>query len=45
MSEPAGALSIAGMKKFIASNNVKNKKIMAVNSGANLNFDRLRHVT
>ena len=45
MSEPAGALSVAGMKKFVLSNKVTNKKIMVVNSGANLNFDRLRHVT
>ena len=45
MSEPAGALSVAGMEKFLLSNEVKGKKIMAVNSGANLNFDRLRHVT
>ena len=45
MSEPAGALSIAGMKKFITNNNIKNKTILSINSGANLNFDRLRHVT
>ncbi len=45
MSEPAGALSVAGMEKFLLSNDVKGKKIIAVNSGANLNFDRLRHVT
>ena len=45
MSEPAGALSVAGMKKFITNNNVKGKAIFVVNSGANLNFDRLRHVT
>ena len=45
MSEPAGALSVAGMKKYIMKNNIKDKIIFAVNSGANLNFDRLRHVT
>ena len=45
MSEPAGALSVAGMKKFILENNIKDKNILVVNSGANLNFDRLRHVT
>ncbi len=45
MAEPAGALSLAGMKKFIITNNIKNKIIFSVNSGANLNFDRLRHVT
>ena len=45
MSEPAGALSVAGMKKFILENDIKNKIVCVVNSGANLNFDRLRHVT
>ena len=45
MSEPAGALSVAGMKKFIKMHDIKDKIIFAVNSGANLNFDRLRHVT
>ena len=45
MSEPAGALSVAGMKKFILENDIKDKNILVVNSGANLNFDRLRHVT
>ena len=45
MSEPAGALSIAGMKKFLSNNNITGKNIYAINSGANLNFDRLRHVT
>jgi threonine dehydratase len=45
MSEPAGALAVAGMKKYILNNNLENKKIIAINSGANLNFDRLRHVT
>ena len=45
MSEPAGALSIAGMKKYLSNNDIKGKNIYAINSGANLNFDRLRHVT
>jgi len=45
MSEPAGALSVAGMKKYILENKINGKNVYVVNSGANLNFDRLRHVT
>ena len=44
VAEPAGALSIAGMKKYIAEKNLKNKNLVAIESGANINFDRLRHV-
>ncbi len=42
--EPAGALGVAGMKKFIEEENVENKTIVAINSGANMNFERLRYV-
>ena len=42
--EPAGALSVAGAKQFLASNKLVNKNIVCVCSGANINFDRLRHV-
>jgi threonine dehydratase len=42
--EPAGALAVAGVKKYVARENCKGKKFVAVNSGANMNFDRLRHV-
>jgi threonine dehydratase len=44
--EPAGALSIAGLKKYVAkypSNDTK-RTLIAVTSGANMNFDRLRFV-
>ena len=44
LSEPAGALAVAGMKKYIVRENCKNQNLVAVNSGANVNFDRLRHV-
>ena len=43
--EPAGALSIAGMKTWVAQHNVRNKTLVAILSGANLNFDRLRYVS
>ena len=44
VSEPAGALSTAGVKKYILDNNLKNKNIVSVVSGANVNFDRLRYI-
>lgn len=44
MLEPAGALATAGMKKYIAKHDLKNKQVIAITSGANINFDRLRHV-
>lgn len=44
MLEPAGALATAGMKKYINQNQLKEKHIISITSGANLNFDRLRHV-
>jgi threonine dehydratase len=42
--EGAGALAVAGIKKYCALNHWKDKRIVAVNSGANLNFDVLRYV-
>ena len=42
--EPAGALSVAGMKKYVAEHQLQGKHLIAVASGANINFDRLRHV-
>lgn len=42
--EPAGALAIAGMKSWVASNGHKGRNLVAVACGANMNFDRLRFV-
>lgn len=42
--EPAGALAVAGLKKYIKENEISNHSFVAINSGANINFDRLRHV-
>jgi threonine dehydratase len=42
--EPAGALAVAGMKKYLAREGWRSRRVVAVNSGANMNFDRLRHV-
>jgi threonine dehydratase len=42
--EPAGALAVAGLKKYVAREGWRGKRLIAINSGANMNFDRLRHV-
>ena len=42
--EPAGALGIAGLKKVVAREGWKGKRLVAINCGANLNFDRLRYI-
>ena len=44
ITEPAGALAVAGLKKYIETEGVVNKDFVAIDSGANMNFDRLRHV-
>lgn len=44
LTEPAGALAVAGLKKYVGENKVKGQSLIAINSGANVNFDRLRHV-
>src|SRR5690606_36781288 len=42
--EPSGALSLAGAKRYAVQNKLKGKALVAVTSGANMNFDRLRLV-
>ena len=42
--EPAGALAVAGAKHYVARGAPAGQKYIAVCSGANMNFDRLRHV-
>jgi len=44
--EPAGALSLAGLKKYVAASPSQDTKrqLVAIASGANMNFDRLRFV-
>ena len=42
--EPAGALALAGLKKYTNAKGLRNKNLIAINSGANLNFDRLGHI-
>src|SRR6185369_14311920 len=42
--EPAGALSLAGAKRWIERRSSKGRTLVAIASGANMNFDRLRFV-
>ena len=42
--EPAGGLSVAAAKKYIADNRLENRNFVTINCGANVNFDRLRHI-
>ncbi|KAA3633425.1 MAG: threonine ammonia-lyase, biosynthetic, partial [Proteobacteria bacterium] len=43
--EAAGALSVAGLKKYVQGDVTVNGDLVAVTTGANMNFDRLRHVS
>ncbi|WNO08845.1 threonine ammonia-lyase, biosynthetic [Teredinibacter sp. KSP-S5-2] len=45
IAEPAGALSLAGLKKYVAENGVEGQTLVTINSGANTNFDRLRYIS
>jgi len=42
--EPAGALAVAGAKAWAKATGAKDRTLVAVASGANMNFDRLRFV-
>lgn len=44
VAEPAGALSLAGLKAWAAREGVRDATLVAIVSGANMNFDRLGHV-
>jgi threonine dehydratase len=43
--EPSGALSVAGAKAYARREKIRGKTLVAICSGANMNFDRLRHVS
>jgi threonine dehydratase len=43
--EPAGALAVAGMKKYVEENEITGQTLVAITSGANMDFDRLRFVS
>ena len=45
ISEPSGALSLAGMRKYIRKHQLSNKTMVGILCGANINFHRLRHIS
>ncbi len=42
--EPSGALAVAGIKAYVKRTGAVNQSFVAINCGANMNFDRLRYV-
>jgi len=42
--EPAGALSVAGLKQYAMRHHIRGQSLIAIACGANMNFDRLRFV-
>ncbi|MBV4495575.1 threonine ammonia-lyase, biosynthetic [Pseudomonas sp. SWRI12] len=44
ITEPSGALAVAGIKQYVAQTGVRGETLVAIDSGANINFDSLRHV-
>ena len=45
IAEPAGALSVAGLKKYVKAEGWQGRTLVAIESGANMNFDRLRYIS
>jgi len=41
ITEPSGALAVAGIKRYVATRGVRGQTLVAIDSGANVNFDRL----
>ncbi|ODC04751.1 PLP-dependent threonine dehydratase [Terasakiispira papahanaumokuakeensis] len=44
VSEPSGAVSLAGLKKYVEQTGIEDEHLVCINSGANTNFDRLQHI-
>lgn len=45
LAEPAGALALAGLKRYVMEHGLTDQTLVAIHSGANVNFDRLGHIT
>ena len=45
IAEPAGAAALAGLKAYVRRKRVRGRTLMAIESGANVNFDRLRYIS
>jgi threonine dehydratase len=44
VTEPAGALAVAGIKRYVQQTGARGRDYIAIVTGANVNFDRLRHI-
>jgi threonine dehydratase len=42
--EPSGAVGLAGLKMYAVREKLQGRGLIAISSGANMNFDRLRHI-
>ncbi len=45
IAEPAGAIGVAGLKRYVEQTGIENENLLTVVSGANINFDRLRYIS
>jgi len=45
VAEPAGALGVAGLKKYVEREQAEGQTLIAIESGANVNFDRMRYIS
>ncbi len=45
IAEPAGATGVAGLKKYVAEHGITGQTLVAIDCGANINFDRLRYIS
>ena len=45
IAEPAGALALAGLKHYAERTGARDQDLLAIVSGANTNFDRLRYIS
>ncbi len=45
IAEPSGALALAGLKKYAEEHHLHDENLVAIDSGANINFDRLRYIS
>ncbi len=45
IAEPSGALALAGLKKHAMLHGLQGENLVAIDSGANINFDRLRYIS
>jgi threonine dehydratase len=43
--EPSGALGTAGVKKYVETHGVEGQTLVAIQCGANIDFDRLRYIS